>query len=141
MRVLRPDFPVTLGVPEVCANCHAEQSAEWAAEMVKERYGKSPGSYQTYASALAGARSGIAGAGSVLANVIRDKSAPDIARAATLAGFSPYLEPDTIGLIMQSLEESNPIIETANLAIARFNASPAVGITCPEQRDAYRATT
>jgi len=115
MRVPRPYLSVTLGVPNACTNCHAEQSAEWAAEQVKAWYGKSPGGYQTYASALAGARSRKADAGNALLNVIRDKSAPDIARATALAGFSPYLGPETIGVIVQSLEESNPIIRAAAL--------------------------
>jgi len=58
MRIPRPDLSVKLGVPNACTRCHMEQSAEWAAEQVRVWYGKSPGGYQTYAGALAAARSG-----------------------------------------------------------------------------------
>jgi len=115
MRIPRPDLSVKLGVPNACTKCHVEQSAEWAAEQVRTWYGKTPGGYQTYADALAGARSGKAASAKELIEVIRSSTAPDIARATALAELAPYLDPASIGVVVQSLEDSAPIVRAAAL--------------------------
>ena len=115
MRIPRPDLSVKLGVPNACTKCHVEQSAEWAAEQVRVWYGKTPGGYQNYAGALAGARSGKAASAGELIEVIRSGTAPDIARATALVELAPYLDPASIGVVVQSLEDSAPIVRAAAL--------------------------
>ena len=115
MRIPRPDLSVTLGVPNACTNCHAGQSAEWAAEQVRKWYGATPIGFQRYADALAGARSGEAAAGKALVEVIRDTGTSDIARATALAELGPYLSPVNIQIIVQGLAEDDPGMRVSSL--------------------------
>jgi tetratricopeptide (TPR) repeat protein len=115
MRIPRPDLSVKLGVPNACTNCHVEQTAEWAAVQVRTWYGETHGGYQHYAGALAAARGGKATGGKALIEVVRDTTTPDIARATALAGLEPYFGQASIGVVTQSLEESDPVMRVAAL--------------------------
>lgn len=80
-RVPRPDLSVALGTPNACTQCHAEHSAEWAAQTVA---GWFPGGRQTtphYGTALHAGRVGAADAEEQLDRLILDRSQPAIARA------------------------------------------------------------
>ena len=115
MRIPRPDLSVKLGVPNACTNCHEEQTAKWAAAQVGKWYGTTPVGYQRYAGALTDARNGKTTGGQALLDVIRDNTAPDIARATALAELQPYLDRESIGMVAQSLQESDPIVRVAAL--------------------------
>ncbi|NNG13164.1 MAG: hypothetical protein HKM88_07950, partial [Halobacteria archaeon] len=62
MRIPRPDLSVSLGTPNACNGCHPDQSAQWAAEQVKNWYGHTPEGFQNYAAALHDARNQAPGA-------------------------------------------------------------------------------
>jgi len=115
MRVPRPDLSVQLGTPNACSNCHTGESAEWAAEQVREWYGRDAQGYQRYAGALAAGRRGEPAAGEGLAELVRDSEVPDIARATALAGLGPYLRPATLDVVTQGLADDDPMLRVAAL--------------------------
>lgn len=84
-RVPRPDQTVSLGVPNACNDCHTGESAEWAANTVREWYGDDPAGYQTFAVAFVADERGEAGATDALAALARDRGQPAIVRASALA--------------------------------------------------------
>jgi len=82
MRIPRPDLSVTLGTPNACNQCHADKSAQWAADAVTAWYG-TPKRPAHYGEAFAAARRGqhVAPQLSALA---ADAAQPPIVRATAL---------------------------------------------------------
>jgi len=117
MRIPRPDLSVKLGTPNACNNCHAEQSAEWAAQQVKAWYGHTPAGFQSYAPALQAARNAQAGAGDALAALIRDTQTPAIARATAMAEMGPYLGAGTVDVLTQGLSDDDAQLRLATLQL------------------------
>jgi tetratricopeptide (TPR) repeat protein len=114
MRIPRPDLSVTLGTPNACNNCHREQSAQWAADLVKKWYGDAEPGYQQYAATLAAVRSG-AGSGDALAALAHNPATPAIARATALAAIGPYLSNKTVDVIGLGLADSDAAVRVATL--------------------------
>ena len=123
IRIPRPDLSVTLGTPNACNNCHADKEPVWAASQLKTWYGHTPAGFQQYAGALTAARNGEPAAGATLAALIRDTDAPDIARATAVAGFGPWLTPQTLDVLTLALGDENPQVRAA--AIDMLEQTPA----------------
>ena len=90
LRVPRPDLTVELGTPNACNGCHADESADWAAERVEEWYGpeRAPG----FALAMQQARNGDAASFDRLIELTQDEEQPVIARATALEHLRGYPE-------------------------------------------------
>jgi Flp pilus assembly protein TadD/nitrate/TMAO reductase-like tetraheme cytochrome c subunit len=91
-RVPRPDLTASIGAPNVCNGCHADQTSAWAATAVSKWYGHEPTTH--YGEALHAGWSGAPGAVSRLAAVMNDPETPGIvkASAASLAPSSASLQ-------------------------------------------------
>jgi tetratricopeptide (TPR) repeat protein len=140
MRIPRPDLSVSLGTPNACNNCHTDQSAEWAAAQVGEWYGKAPQGYQRYAGVLAAARREEPTAGPALADLVRDTTAPGIARATALAGLGPYLGPATIHPIAEGMAADDPALRIAALqALESAPLNIRAAMALPALEDPVRA--
>jgi predicted CXXCH cytochrome family protein len=83
MRIPRPDLSVALGTPNACNQCHADRSAQWAADAVTKWYG-TPKRPPHYGEVLAAARRGAANAPAALAALAADAAQPPIVRATAL---------------------------------------------------------
>ena len=140
MRIPRPDLSVTLGTPNACNNCHADQSAEWAADQVRDWYGETPSGYQQYAGALAAARSGEPSAGRALAGLVRDTATPAMARATALAELGPYLSAATLDVVALGLDADDPLLRVAALqALEPVPPDIRVRLAFPALKDPVRA--
>lgn len=117
MRIPRPDLSVQLGTPNACNNCHQDKDAQWAAQQTKTWYGDRPKDFLHYADALYKARHDEAGAGSALAELIRDTESPGIARATALAEIGYYLSARTIDVLPLALSDDDPAVRTAAVGI------------------------
>jgi tetratricopeptide (TPR) repeat protein len=115
MRIPRPDLSVSLGTPNACTTCHADQSAQWAATQVGEWYGKIKPGHQKYAEILQATRDG-SGSGEALAALIRNLQTPTIARATALSGIAPYLSNQTVEVLGLGLIDESPVVRSAALA-------------------------
>ena len=121
-RIPRPDLSVTVGTPNACNNCHADQPADWAANQVRDWYNTPPQGYQRYAETLAAARSSEPGTGRQLAALAEDTSSPMIARATALASLGFYLTPATLDQVVQGLTADDPMLRLA--ALQALEAAP-----------------
>jgi len=122
IRIPRPDLSITLGTPNACTNCHADQSADWAANQVRDWYNTPPQGYQRYAEALAAARSSGPDAGRKLAELAGDTAAPTIARATALSSLGLYLTPATLDQVVQGVTADDPMLRVA--ALQALEAAP-----------------
>jgi Flp pilus assembly protein TadD len=85
LRVPRPDLSVRIGTPNACNDCHADQTAQWAADQVAAWYGPERRQEPHFGEALAAARSRQPGAHEALVRLVADPLQPGIARATALA--------------------------------------------------------
>ena len=139
MRIPRPDLSVSLGTPNACNVCHADQSAKWAAKQVKQWYGEPKPGYQQFAEALNAARQSSA-SGQVLAQLVRDLQSPAIARATALSAIGPYLDNRTVDVIAAGLADNSATVRAATL-VALESVPPGlrVQLAFPLLRDPVRA--
>jgi predicted CXXCH cytochrome family protein len=83
LRIPRPDLSVRLGTPNACNQCHADQSAQWAADAVTRWFG-TPKRPPHYGEVFAAARRGAPEAAAALATLAADTGQPAIVRATAL---------------------------------------------------------
>ena len=84
LRIPRPDVSATLGTPNACNDCHAKQTAQWAADAILRWTGKPPASYQDFGAALRAGSLGAPGARGALLRLIEDKAEPALVRASAI---------------------------------------------------------
>lgn len=83
-RVPRPDLSVTDGTPNACSGCHADQTAQWAADAVAKWYGEDRRDEPHWGSAFAAVREGRSDAWLRLAEIAVDRETPGIVRGTAL---------------------------------------------------------
>ena len=117
MRVPRPDLSEKFDTPNACTNCHLDKSAGWAADKVRTWYGRDAKGFQGYTAVLSAARAGESSASYQLAELIRDTSSPQIARATALTELGPALSLQTIDVLPLALSDADPAVRTAAVSI------------------------
>ncbi len=115
IRIPRPDQSDSLGTPNACVRCHADQTNSWAAERVREWYGEPAAGYQDYAGTLHAARNGEPDAAARLLELIGREEQPAIARATALSLLAQYPTPQAIQAISDSLYDADPIVRLGGL--------------------------
>ncbi len=108
-RVPRPDLSVSLGVPNACSGCHAEQTAQWAADEIESRFGAPPAHV---AESLAVARRGDPAAEAELAAIARDPDRPVLVRARALADLTPFSRGYTLDALRSAVRDE-PLLRLA----------------------------
>jgi len=122
MRIPRPDLSMKLGTPNACTNCHTDKSAEWAAKQVHDWYGEGMQGFQRYAETFAAAHEGKPAVGDALADLVKDASTPDIARATALKELGHYLGAKTIDAIQRGLASDDPLVRVS--AVQALQSAP-----------------
>lgn len=107
-RIPRPDLSVSLGVPNVCSDCHSDQEPEWAVESLRERHGPPPEGH--FAGAIHAGRYGGPQAEQKLAQLIRDQTQPAIARATAATLLPRYLSQQSVPVLQQASQTTDPLI-------------------------------
>ncbi|MDE2368781.1 MAG: tetratricopeptide repeat protein [Burkholderiales bacterium] len=85
LRIPRPDLTLKIGTPNACNGCHADKTAQWAADRVQAWYGARRRQETHYGEALAVARAGRPDAGAALDRLVANPQVPAIVRATALA--------------------------------------------------------
>ena len=111
-RIPRPDWSVTLGVPNACTKCHSDQSAQWAAEQVQKWYGKIPVGHQQFAEALHAGALNAPGARELLLALVKNPEQPTIARASGAALLGERLDPQAFDVIRPLLADPDPLLRS-----------------------------
>jgi len=126
LRVPRPDLSVGLGTPNVCMQCHAEQSAEWAAQTVACWF---PAGRQTtphFGTALHAGEVLAADAEQQLDRLILDQKQPAIARASALPLLVSHVTPASEPAIKAAAAVADPLVRSgAPRALPAANCSAA----------------
>ncbi|MBS0521578.1 MAG: HEAT repeat domain-containing protein [Proteobacteria bacterium] len=140
IRVPRPDLARTLGVPDVCATCHADKPAGWTAQQLEQRLGHPPSGFQTFGPAFFAADQGAPGASDRLAKIANDPAQPAIVRASAierLGGLDPALTGVDPG---RALGDPDPLVRAAAAeALSSADTAPWVAQLVPLLRDPIRA--
>jgi predicted CXXCH cytochrome family protein len=113
LRVPRPDLSVSLGTPNACTQCHADRSAQWAAETVAGWYPKGRQTASHYGTAIHAGRVGSVEAEQQLDRLILDRSQPAIARASALPLLMPYASPASEPAIKAAIRDPDPLVRAA----------------------------
>lgn len=117
-KIPRPDLSVQTGAPNVCQGCHADRSAEWAAEQIEDWHG--PERPFSFAAALAGGREGSPEAEPELIRLMEDPGAPDIVRATALTLLDRYPTVRASEIAIEALGDDAPLVRAA--AVRRLGA-------------------
>jgi tetratricopeptide (TPR) repeat protein len=143
IRIPRPDLSVTLGTPNACNGCHADRSAQWAAEAVARWYGPGRRSEPHWGAAIDAGRKGVPGTGDALAAVATAPDRPPIARATALSLFPTFaasVTPAMIKAYLGGLHDPDPLVRaTAIDALAPFGPEQRLQLAAPLLADPVRA--
>ena len=123
MRIPRPDLSVRLGTPNACNACHADKTAQWAADAVQSWHGPDRKGFQHYAAAFHDAWSDQADAANLLAAAASDHETPGFARAGALAEMAPSLSAANVDVARSSLADPDPMVRIGALDMLE-NAPP-----------------
>lgn len=114
-RIPRPDLSSSLGSPNACTDCHAEETSDWAAARISEWFPEGRWNVPHFGEALHAGRTWAADNHLQLSSLLADVSQPAIVRATALGLLARQLSPADYGLIRTSLEDESPIVRMAAL--------------------------
>jgi predicted CXXCH cytochrome family protein len=115
IRIPRPDFSVSYGVPNACNGCHADKSARWAAEIVENRYGPDHRGLQQFAPQLDLIRRQLPGAETAIRDLFTDRNVPDLVKATALSEAGRYLRNGISDVVRDGLRHANPEVRIGAL--------------------------
>jgi len=115
IRVPRPDLSVKLGTPNACNGCHADKSAQWAADAIERWHGPVRKGFQNYAEAFHASWTDRSDAAALLAEVAASTTTPAIARASALGELRSRVSPANIDLARKSLGDPDPMVRIGAL--------------------------
>ena len=123
-RIPRPDRTVALGVPNACNQCHAKESAQWAADAVARWFPQPNPGFQAFAEGLHAGDRGAPGAQGALIRIAEDRSQPAIARASAVQRLGRYLSPVTLPTVRHALNDPDAMVRAAAVgALAGVDAA------------------
>jgi tetratricopeptide (TPR) repeat protein len=124
LRIPRPDVSAALGAPNACTNCHARQTAQWAADAILRWTGKPPAGYQDFGAALQAGSLGAPGARGALLRLIENKAEPALVRASAIQRLGHLATLVTFETLARELNDPDPGVRLATVE-ALANAEPA----------------
>jgi predicted CXXCH cytochrome family protein len=140
LRIPRPDLSVKLDTPNACNLCHADKSAQWAAQAVAQWYGRSRRQEAHFGETLWTGRTRRPDASSRLIALARDGSQPEIVRATALQLLQRYPGSAAAAAFRDTLSHSDPLIRQAALeGVAAFPEPERAALLAPLLRDPVRA--
>jgi predicted CXXCH cytochrome family protein len=113
IRVPRPDLSTSLGTPNACIQCHADRSAEWAAQAVAGWYPNGRQTTPHYGIALHAGRIGAADAEHQLDGLILDRNQPAIARASALPLLPRFETSASEPALRAAIADPDPLVRLA----------------------------
>jgi Tfp pilus assembly protein PilF len=126
IRVPRPDLSASLGTPNACTQCHVNQPATWAIQVLAEWYPHGRQTQAHYATALSAGRTGSVGAEQRLDQLILDATQPAIARASALLLLPSYATQASQAAFRAAIADPSPLVRSAVPRALPPSPSPAV---------------
>src|SRR6516165_1709544 len=115
LRIPRPDLSVKLGTPNACNDCHADRSAQWAADAIEAWHGPDRKGFQNYAEAFHASWTDRSDAAALLSIVAASPTTPAIARASALGELHSRVTPANIELARRGLADADPMVRIGAL--------------------------
>ncbi|WP_406855493.1 multiheme c-type cytochrome [Alsobacter sp. KACC 23698] len=112
-RTPRPDLSDRTGAPNACGACHADRSAQWAADSVKSWRGPTRKGLQTWGEPFALARRGDPGARDALIRLAGDPAVPAVARATAQDELGRFPSIAAQAAAQQGLADPAPLARIA----------------------------
>ncbi|WP_437586092.1 multiheme c-type cytochrome [Sorangium sp. So ce1000] len=140
-RVPRPDLSVRLGIPNPCADCHAQKPARWAADAVRAWLGRPAQGYQTYAEVFARARTAPddPATAAELQRLAIDRAVPAIARATALASLRVAPTAASLSVLRAALADPDPLLRRSALgALEGYDPRRIAAVAAPLLADPVR---
>lgn len=105
LRVPRPDLTKTLGTPNACNQCHADESTQWAIDYVNKWHGIGrPAQYgTTFKEAQTGSPEGF----EQLVHIYNDEVYPEIIRATAIHLLGQHYQAKGKGILLEALHNFN----------------------------------
>ncbi|HWJ73493.1 MAG TPA: tetratricopeptide repeat protein [Kaistia sp.] len=114
-RIPRPDLSVSLGTPNACNDCHADKTAQWAADAVTRWHGPERRGHQTWTEAFHRSRSGDPAARALLIELAGQPAVPAIARATAISELQHFPSSATAAATTSALADPDPLVRAAAL--------------------------
>lgn len=115
-RIPRPDLTESLGVPNACNGCHADQTATWAANRIRDFAPADSTPAPHFARALHDGRYGKSGAMRGLANLIANAPLPAIVRATALEEITRYPGNTAWRALAAGLTDPDPLVRRVSVS-------------------------
>ena len=144
-RVPRPDLSLSIGVPNACTGCHADRSAEWAAEIIAEWYAPTGACEDTetgvhYGIPLAAAREGRPLGVEALPRLANDADLPAIVRATAADLLARHPSRASLMATARALGDADPLVRAAAVrAMEAVEPDRRLNLVAPLLTDAARA--
>ncbi|QXP80749.1 tetratricopeptide repeat protein [Winogradskyella sp. HaHa_3_26] len=136
-RIPRPDLSLKYGSPNACTGCHEDKDDKWAWEEFQKQHGAVDSIHFSDKLAPGIAHHPDAYAG--LAELINDKSEPEIARASAIKVISNYSSDDLIDQYLTLLNDESPLIRAATVdALSEANTTDYTNYFLPLLEDQKR---
>jgi len=141
-RIPRPDLSVLAGTPNACTDCHAGQSADWAAAELAARFPNSTRRGPHFAAAYAAAWNGSndSGTADLLIEIASNRDLPGIVRASALETLTRYGSPEIADRTEILVRDKDALIRAAAIPL-QMAKPPANRLEriAPLLKDVYRA--
>jgi predicted CXXCH cytochrome family protein len=112
-QVPRPDLSLRLGIPNACADCHQDSSAERLDQQFRAWFGGDATRRPSFAPALQAGRKGSLKAPALLAALVNDRRHPAIARATAMEELSNFPGPHLASALGSASADPEPLIRVA----------------------------
>ncbi len=112
-RIPRPDLSVSIGVPNACNSCHADQDNAWAAAEIANWSDPGAKPRPHVGTALSAGQKGLANP--ELAEASGDAAFPSIGRASALTLLRPPFSGAESQAIATAIQDSDPLLRAAAL--------------------------
>lgn len=121
-RIPRPDLNAQTGAPDACTSCHSDQSPDWAAAEIAERFGPPDTEPANFGRVFAAARARPGVESASLAALAEDLAYPGIVRATALEQLAPASTPALAERLAPLLSDEDALVRAAALPIQRSAA-------------------
>jgi predicted CXXCH cytochrome family protein len=118
-RIPRPDLSVQTRAPNACNDCHSDQTASWAAEVVAGWYPDSPHRGDHFSQTLSRVRSDPRGQVENLLNLVEYPALAGIVRATILDELAQITTPEIAQRTAFALADPDPLVRAAAIPVQR----------------------
>jgi Flp pilus assembly protein TadD len=118
-RVPRPDLTLKIGTPNACNQCHAERTAQWAAEAALRWWGPRRPSEFHYGQALAAGQLRWPGYEAAVSALVADAAQPAIVRATAAALLADRGDRAATAALASALHDGEAIVRAAVVSALR----------------------